>query len=751
MVRKNMKSLLNLAVPYLIVIFLPLLSVLCLGGVILNNYQEQIIRDKQKNIEIAFERFLQRIDAVENLAYMIAQSDVMEQYMYDSLSNRRHTVLDCMEMKNQLSNSWSNSDVTELYFYDVDNQSIITSHSVLSEAEGYFRFFYQIDGLTAGESADRVAGFRKGMGYNTAINVIIEGKKASVLEYHISLPVNMAINDVQGQLVLVMKRDKIFSDFYDVMQEQGEFYVYDSKDNLIFGSGNIYENLLDLQTATALQRTDVSGKSVYSMVCRSDDSEWKVKMYLPELEKMGIVENLMPYALLFVVLPIMVSVLLCTYFTFRKHKDIYEIWRLFKGEEESDLEKTQEEVSYKLIKEYANRLVNENVTFRKQIVDYERSRKQEILEKVIRNTYEDSSEMKKALETVNLQMKEGKCVVLCLRYLGTSYRTWVSETMTIRELVKGMLSSLLEQQFEIVDTSARETVCILFIGDVENPEAAMRDILSGLKVEITYNWGIEVEIAAGGWVESLEHAGESYKQAKEVIRYNETSEKEIYLYADLKNLENMYYYPKNLDEKIYNYVALGMAKEAKETIRRIYQENFGNREVALSAKASEMIKDRLRDSLMSMAPKCSVSLENTADELNAERDIQRYFERIYACIDWIAGEIKNKKVLQQNQSALKIIRFVNQNYCDNTLSLKLISREFGFNETYVSSLFRKTYGENFSSVIEKLRIKKACELIRNTDMKISDVAGAVGYASDASFRRAFKKVKGATPGEYREE
>ena len=54
-----------------------------------------------------------------------------------------------------------------------------------------------------------------------------------------------------------------------------------------------------------------------------------------------------------------------------------------------------------------------------------------------------------------------------------------------------------------------------------------------------------------------------------------------------------------------------------------------------------------------------------------------------------------------------------------------------------------------SVVIEKLRMEKSCDLIKNTDMKIAEIAEAVGYTSGASFRRAFKKITGMSPVEYR--
>ena len=41
-------------------------------------------------------------------------------------------------------------------------------------------------------------------------------------------------------------------------------------------------------------------------------------------------------------------------------------------------------------------------------------------------------------------------------------------------------------------------------------------------------------------------------------------------------------------------------------------------------------------------------------------------------------------------------------------------------------------------------------MIRTTDRKISDIAEDVGYVSDSTFRRSFKKITGITPSECRE-
>ena len=141
---------------------------------------------------------------------------------------------------------------------------------------------------------------------------------------------------------------------------------------------------------------------------------------------------------------------------------------------------------------------------------------------------------------------------------------------------------------------------------------------------------------------------------------------------------------------------------------------------------------------------------NLVSYLHGEKNIKGYFDIIYEVLDLLAGKIEQKRELVQNSSMSKIMNYVHENCCDNTLSLKSLSRMFGFNESYISNLFKIEYGENLSVYIEKLRIEKACHLIKNTDMKITEIAETVGYASGASFRRAFKKVTGVSPVEYRE-
>ena len=105
---KGLRSIFLLALPYVVTVLLPVISVFCLGNILINSYHERIIADKQKSIEIAFERYLQRIESIETLSYMIGQNGVMSDYNLINYSYQKHTLLDCMDVRDMLKDSLIN-------------------------------------------------------------------------------------------------------------------------------------------------------------------------------------------------------------------------------------------------------------------------------------------------------------------------------------------------------------------------------------------------------------------------------------------------------------------------------------------------------------------------------------------------------------------------------------------------------------------------------------------------------------------
>lgn len=98
------------------------------------------------------------------------------------------------------------------------------------------------------------------------------------------------------------------------------------------------------------------------------------------------------------------------------------------------------------------------------------------------------------------------------------------------------------------------------------------------------------------------------------------------------------------------------------------------------------------------------------------------------------------------QNALSYIRL----HASERLLLEDVAEASGFGKTYICALFKKHLGTTFTQYLTGVRLENAKELIRNTDMKLDDVARRCGVGEPSYFYRLFKKATGLTPAAYRQ-
>ena len=69
----------------------------------------------------------------------------------------------------------------------------------------------------------------------------------------------------------------------------------------------------------------------------------------------------------------------------------------------------------------------------------------------------------------------------------------------------------------------------------------------------------------------------------------------------------------------------------------------------------------------------------------------------------------------------------------------MVSEHISKTPNYFSTLFKKEIGMSFSEYVNILRIKKAKELMDNSDMLLNEIAEYVGYSNYIYFTQVFKK------------
>ncbi len=95
----------------------------------------------------------------------------------------------------------------------------------------------------------------------------------------------------------------------------------------------------------------------------------------------------------------------------------------------------------------------------------------------------------------------------------------------------------------------------------------------------------------------------------------------------------------------------------------------------------------------------------------------------------------------------KAAAYIEEHYGDPNLNLAMLAEWLGEAERKTYNDFKLCFGLTFSAYLEQCRMKHACELLRE-GTAVRDTAEMVGYGSDYSFRRAFKRVVGIAPSDF---
>lgn len=148
-------------------------------------------------------------------------------------------------------------------------------------------------------------------------------------------------------------------------------------------------------------------------------------------------------------------------------------------------------------------------------------------------------------------------------------------------------------------------------------------------------------------------------------------------------------------------------------------------------QATRLFCDETSENLLSKASQSALDMLRWANYL---------FERSFAYEEEIA---KTGTLIQ------RINNYVNEHYQEN-IGRNDLAEVFFLAPEYLAKLYRKKTGKYLRDYIGECRVERAKDLLRNSEIRISDVAGAVGIDNFPYFSTIFKKYTGLTPNEYRQ-
>ncbi len=141
-----------------------------------------------------------------------------------------------------------------------------------------------------------------------------------------------------------------------------------------------------------------------------------------------------------------------------------------------------------------------------------------------------------------------------------------------------------------------------------------------------------------------------------------------------------------------------------------------------------------------------------------EKELIEYLEKIRNLLDArrekagesAAAEEKEEGYLSEKQQVQNMVRYLREHYAEG-LTLQILAGEFQMSESYISSQIKKRTGKGFGEHLVEIRVQKAQEYLRTTNLSIEEIAAKVGYPDYYYFTKVYKKATGISPAAYRKQ
>ncbi len=303
----------------------------------------------------------------------------------------------------------------------------------------------------------------------------------------------------------------------------------------------------------------------------------------------------------------------------------------------------------------------------------------------------------------------------------------------------------------------RDAIVYMLNGNEEDIEKFIKKLYSIAESEM----GLQIVVAYGCMVSGIRQFSKTYEEAAAAQTY--AKRKGIYgiiRYQDIDSgVKKEMYYPPEKETALISAAKAGNTTVLKSILDEIYERNFTDDERARDESRSliySIVSTGIR-----IVNEISIGGDTQKHEfLNIcrvvvrDHDMKRAYNNfaeklLELCAlteKWQSNNVRNRGQITEE----KIRNYINEHYADKDISLMKVSEELNYSYKYTSNIFKELFGRKFTDYINLLRLERAKELLLNSNLSVVQIADEVGYLSDATFIKNFKKSYGITPMNFRE-
>ena len=332
---------------------------------------------------------------------------------------------------------------------------------------------------------------------------------------------------------------------------------------------------------------------------------------------------------------------------------------------------------------------------------------------------------------------------------------YTQKTMT-RILFKETLSTYCPCKHYFLDMDS-DYVAILFLMPKENMMNQIKEEINQVDCYLKQEYHLTSFFGLSPCCTDLLDVQRIFAQVQILCQYAQFLDYEGIVSTDQIPMpsQEMFYYPLSIELKLIQHLQYNDISPLEELLDHIYEENFVLRHLSL-----EMIQQFLyvlrrtifhyieehskKENDLLLLEEIHLLVENIKNTSSITQTFKYivHLHKLHANYETMQQASHNAKMIT------KIEKVIQENYHNSHFNLAELATLFHLSEASLYHDFKNWFNVSFCDYLEHYRIQMACELLAQKDILIKDIAPAIGYNSDYSFRRAFKRILGVTPSQY---
>ncbi|MNI00957.1 HTH-type transcriptional regulator YesS [compost metagenome] len=709
-----------------------------------------IEKDAAKLNDVIMGRFTEQTDTAfnalkTNMIHMLSTSNLKSllKIANDSRDNQQRTEM-IHSLREQLNNLQSNELVSKAFLYFV-NYDLMVDVETYTDKNYYFDFRYPLD-------PDERSTFLSNLTDKKMMDFIVT--PASSISTLMSYPFNTSTPEVY--LVVTVNEERL-RDQISISEKWVTGTAIVSNKGVVISQTSLLTNELKGLPKEALSSSNpsqflITKERAISLVQSHFDENWYYTSMVDLATLMKPAHLTRTISWVFLIFFIVVGALVSYYLSRRLYRPIMEIKEGLKLHHATSDPIQNVGNEFDIIKRFSQLIMKENKQLSQQVNGMVPIVQEHFVTKMLLGEYRDALSIEFYAREIDFPYNhQAERTVLCISFhYDSPVYEQLSETSKsfLKAELKEKIVQLMPFNSWLCQTKPGMIACVfhqdssIYTGP---DEAAQR-----IKLVLSpYSQYFKTTIGIGKTVQVIEELHESYKQATLVLQ-----RRGLHSEVEICNSQN--------EGDTAQYESFLSVQDVTRIMNQFKIREYDK----LLQSAFDMLEEGIRINATAIQAKylCSDILNTWIHAVESERNdfnVPLYtslFEKMNRCMTW--NDLKNcfqeihhvlfpeVETEDRGKKFTDILAYIHENY-HSELSIEYFAGSLHMSSGHFSRTFKEEVGEKYVEYIAKYRLMKAKQLLRETDMKIDDVADMVGYWGRNSFIRTFRKYEGITPAKYR--